>query len=82
MTERALIAMSGGVDSSVAACLIKEQGYDATALLLSFLITRILAKRRRKPAGRLMILTMREMFAEKSEYLIMFTILKTALKKM
>ena len=34
MTERALIAMSGGVDSSVAACLIKEQGYDATGITL------------------------------------------------
>lgn len=34
MNERALIAMSGGVDSSVAACLIKEQGYDATGITL------------------------------------------------
>ena len=34
MTKRALIAMSGGVDSSVAACLIKEQGYDATGITL------------------------------------------------
>ncbi len=34
MTKRALIAMSGGVDSSVAACLIKEQGYEAIGITL------------------------------------------------
>lgn len=34
MKEKALIAMSGGVDSSVAAYLIKEQGFDATGITL------------------------------------------------
>lgn len=34
MTKKALIAMSGGVDSSVAAYLIKEQGYEATGITL------------------------------------------------
>lgn len=82
MTERALIAMSGGVDSSVAACLIKEQGYDATGITLKLFDNEDIGEKKEKPAVRLMILTMREMFAEKSEYLIMFTILKTALKKM
>lgn len=28
MAQKAMIAMSGGVDSSVAAVLMKEQGYD------------------------------------------------------
>ena len=29
---RALIAMSGGVDSSVAACLMQQAGYDCTGI--------------------------------------------------
>ena len=34
MTKKALIAMSGGVDSSVAAFLTKDMGYDATGITL------------------------------------------------
>lgn len=34
MKEKALIAMSGGVDSSVAACLMKERGYDVCGITL------------------------------------------------
>lgn len=32
--EKALIAMSGGVDSSVAACLMKEQGYECMGVTM------------------------------------------------
>jgi tRNA-specific 2-thiouridylase len=34
MSERVLIAMSGGVDSSVAACLAQREGYDCTGVTM------------------------------------------------
>ena len=32
--QKALIAMSGGVDSSVAAALMQEQGYDCIGVMM------------------------------------------------
>ena len=51
---KALIAMSGGVDSSVAALLIKNQGYDATGVTMKLYDNDDIGVKRKTPAAALM----------------------------
>ena len=48
MTNKALIAMSGGVDSSVAAFLTKDMGYDATGITLKLFDNEDIGEKREK----------------------------------
>lgn len=48
MAKKALIAMSGGVDSSVAAYLIKEQGYDSTGITLKLFDNEDIGEKKKK----------------------------------
>lgn len=82
MTNKALIAMSGGVDSSVAAFLTKDMGYDATGITSSSLITKISVKSEKKPVVLLMTLMMQGEFASNSAFPTMSITSRTALRKM
>ena len=50
--KKAMIAMSGGVDSSVAAWLMKRDGYDCMALRCACLPERTAANEKGIPAVR------------------------------
>ena len=76
MTNKALIAMSGGVDSSVAAFLTKDMGYDATGITLK------LFDNEKKPVVLLMTLMMQGEFASSSAFPTMSITSRTALRKM
>jgi tRNA-specific 2-thiouridylase len=55
MRERIAVAMSGGVDSSVAAALLKKQGFDVIGLTMYFDFTQSCVKAAKKVADRLKI---------------------------
>ena len=82
MTNKALIAMSGGVDSSVAAFLTKDMGYDATGITLKLFDTKISVKSEKKPVVLLMTLMMQGEFASSSAFPTMSITSRTALRKM
>ena len=44
MKERILVGMSGGVDSSVAALLLQEAGYDVTGMTMRLKPRRMLSE--------------------------------------
>ena len=46
---KALIAMSGGVDSGVAACLMKERGYDCIGVTMKLFHNEDIGLSREKP---------------------------------
>lgn len=48
MNKRALVAMSGGVDSSVAAYLIKQQGFDCTGITMKMFDNEVIGMDREK----------------------------------
>ena len=44
MSKRVLIGMSGGIDSTVAAILLQEQGYELVGLIIHFVVRRTSAR--------------------------------------
>ena len=81
MAKKALIAMSGGVDSSVAAYLMKEAGYDCIGVTMKLYDNEDIGMEREKTCCSLSTLKTPEAYVSNWEFHIMYLILKTTLKK-
>ena len=79
MNKKCIIAMSGGVDSSVAAFLMKEKGYECIGATMKLYDNEEIVGKR--PVARLTILKMQELLHAVFLCLITFLILKTNLRK-
>ena len=82
MQKRAIIAMSGGVDSSVAAYLMVKDGYDCAGATLKLYETHSAVIPDIVPAVHLLILKMRKALLQDLESFIMCFPCMTSLRKM
>lgn len=81
MAKKALIAMSGGVDSSVAAYLMKEAGYDCIGVTMKLYDNEDIGMAREKTCCSLSDIEMPEACVLNWESHIMYLILKMILRK-
>lgn len=81
MAKKALIAMSGGVDSSVAAYLMKEAGYDCIGVTMKLYDNEDIGMEREKTCCSLSDIEDARSVCVNWEFRIMYLILKTTLKK-
>ena len=81
MAKKALIAMSGGVDSSVAAYLMKEAGYDCIGVTMKLYDNEDIGMAREKTCCSLSDIEDAEACVLNWESHIMYLILKMILRK-
>lgn len=82
MSKKSLIAMSGGVDSSVAAFLIKQEGYDTTGMTMKLFDNDGVEISSKKSCCSLEDVEDAKVLLENLGFLILYIILKIHLMKM
>ena len=81
MKKRALIAMSGGVDSSVSAVLMKEKGYECIGVTMKLYDNEDAYMEQEKTCCTLSDVEDARRFVLKLGFLIMYVTLRTASKR-